>query len=163
MLNFDFWSIFWAVLNILILFILLRIFLFKPINKMLDDRTQSIQKDIDDAERAKKEAEELRQQYEDSISNAKEEAGKILRQAHDDAENERAAIIRKSHEEADEIVNSASETIENERKRVLQQAHTQIADLAIEAASKVISANLDDEKNRKLVDEFLAKEEADDE
>lgn len=163
MLNFDFWSIFWAVLNILILFILLRIFLFKPINKMLDDRTQSIQKDIDDAERAKKEAEELRQQYEDSVSNAKDEAVQIVKNAHDYAEKEREAIIRKSHEEADEIVNSASETIENERKRVLQQAHTQIADLAIEAASKVVEANLDDEKNRRIVDEFLAEKEADDE
>lgn len=162
MLDFDFWSIFWAVLNILILFILLRIFLFKPINKMLDDRTQSIKKDIDDAERAKKEAEELRQQYADSISNAKEEAEEIRKEAHEKAESERAAIIRKSHEEADEIVSAASETIENERKRVIQQAHTQIADLAIEAASKVVGANLDDDKNRKLVDEFLA-EEADDE
>ncbi|MCM1132408.1 MAG: F0F1 ATP synthase subunit B [Ruminococcus flavefaciens] len=161
MLNFDFWSIFWAVLNILILFILLRIFLFKPINKMLDDRTQSIQKDFDDAEKAKKEAEELRQQYEDSISSAKEEAGQIIRKAHEDAESERAVIISNSHKEADEIISSASEKIENERKRVLQQAHTQIADLAIEAASKVVSANLDDEKNRKLVDEFLSAEEAD--
>ena len=161
MLNFEFWSIFWAVLNILILFILLRIFLFKPINKMLDDRTQSIQKDIDDAENAKREAEELRQQYENSISEAKEEAGKILREAHEYAEAERAEIIRKSHEEADEIVNSADETIENERKRVIQQAHVQIADLAIEAASKVVSANLDDEKNRKLVDDFLSEKEAD--
>lgn len=161
MLNFEFWSIFWAVLNILILFILLRIFLFKPINKMLDDRTQSIQKDIDDAENAKREAEELRQQYENSISEAKEEAGKILREAHEYAEAERAEIIRKSHEEADEIVNSADETIENERRRVIQQAHVQIADLAIEAASKVVSANLDDEKNRKLVDDFLSEKEAD--
>ncbi len=161
MLNFEFWSIFWAVLNILILFILLRIFLFKPINKMMDDRTQSIQKDIDDAENAKREAEELRQQYENSISDAKEEAGKILREAHEYAEAERAEIIRKSHEEADEIVNSADETIENERRRVIQQAHVQIADLAIEAASKVVSANLDDEKNRKIVDNFLSEKEAD--
>lgn len=161
MLDFEFWSIFWAVLNILILFILLRIFLFKPINKMLDDRTQSIQKDIDDAEQAKREAEELRRQYADSISEAKEEAGNILRKAHDEAEAERAEIIRKSHEEADGIVNAAGETIENERKRVIQQAHAQIADLAIEAASKVVSANLDDEKNRKLVDDFLSEKEAD--
>lgn len=161
MLNFDFWSIFWAVLNILILFILLRIFLFKPINKMLDNRTQAVQKDIDDAERARREAEELRQQYENSISNAKEEAVQIIKNAHESAETERAAIIRKSHEEADEIVSAASETIENERKRVIQQAHIQIADLAIEAASKVVGANLDDDKNRKLVDEFLAGEEAD--
>ena len=81
--------------------------------------------------------------------------------AHDDAETERARIIQSSHEEADEIVNAASETIENERRRVLQQAQSQIADLAIEAASKIVGANLDDEKNRRLVDEFLSEEEGD--
>ena len=78
--------------------------------------------------------------------------------AHDDAETERSNIRQKSHEEADEIVSAASETIENERRRVLQQAQSQIADLAIEAASKIVGANLDDEKNRKLVDEFLSEE-----
>ncbi len=161
MLNFDFWSIFWAVLNILILFVLLRIFLFKPINKIMDDRTQSIQKDIDDAAKAKEEAEALKQQYADSIGEAKEEAGKILREAHEAAENERAAILNRSHEEAEKIVGAAGETIENERRRVIRQARAQIADLAIEAASKVVSANLDDKKNRKLVDEFLAEGEAD--
>ncbi|MBO7396108.1 MAG: F0F1 ATP synthase subunit B [Ruminococcus sp.] len=158
MLKFEFWSIFEAVANIIILMILLRIFLFKPISKMMNARTQSIQKDIDDAEKARREAEELRQQYSDTISEAKEEASRIIMKAHDDAETERSNIIQKSHEEADEIVSAASETIENERRRVLQQAQSQIADLAIEAASKIVGANLDDEKNRKLVDEFLSEE-----
>ncbi|MDE6519660.1 MAG: F0F1 ATP synthase subunit B [Ruminococcus sp.] len=159
MLNFEFWSILEAVVNVLILFILLRIFLFKPINKIMNERTESIQKDIDDAEKAKRETEKLKQQYTDSINEAKEEANNILRKAHEDAEAERESIISKSHKEAEEIVKSADETIENERKRVIQQAHAQIADLAIETASKVIGANLDDEKNRKLVDDFLAQEE----
>ena len=128
---------------------------------MKNARTQSVQKDIDDAAKAKQEAEELRQQYEESISEAKEEANRIIMKAHDDAETERARIIQSSHEEADEIVNAASETIENERRRVLQQAQSQIADLAIEAASKIVGANLDDEKNRRLVDEFLSEEEGD--
>lgn len=159
MLDFNFWSIFWAALNVLILFIALRIFLFKPINKMLDDRKQSVQKDYDDAEAAKKEAEELKQQYAVSISSAKEEAGNIIRKAHEDAEAEKAAIIDRSHSEAEQIINSANTSIENERKRVIQEAHFQIADLAIEAASKIVGENLDDEKNRRIVDEFLSREE----
>ena len=158
MLKFEFWSIFETVANIIILFVLLRIFLFKPINKMKNERTQSIQKNIDDAEKARQEAEELRRQYSDTISEAKEEASRIIMKAHDDAETERSNIIQKSHEEADEIVSAASETIENERRRVLQQAQSQIADLAIEAASKIVGENLDDEKNRKLVDAFLSEE-----
>lgn len=161
MLKFEFWNIFWTVFNVLLLFVLLRIFLFKPINKMLDDRTQAVQKDYDDAERAKKEAEELREHYETALSEAKEEAAKIYRDAVDKAESERTEIIRKSHEEAENIVAAAGETIENERKRVIRQAHSEIADLAVEAASKIVGANLDDEKNRRLVDEFLSAEEAD--
>ena len=79
--------------------------------------------------------------------------------AHEDAESEKSAILKKSQEEADQIISDANKTIENERKRVLAQAQTQIADLAIEAASKIIGENLDDEKNRRLVDKFLSDEE----
>ena len=159
MLDFSFWSIFWAVFNVIVLFILLRIFLFKPINKIRDERTRTIQNDLDSARKAKDEAEELRQQYENTISDAKEQANQIMMKAHEDAESERAAIIRKSQEEADRIVADADKTIENERKRVLRQAQSEIADLAIEAASKIIGENVDDEKNRKLVDKFLSEEE----
>lgn len=159
MLKFEFWSIFEAVANVLILFVLLRIFLFKPINKMKAERTRTIQDNLDSAEKAKTEAEELRQQYEDSISEAKEKANQIIMKAHEDAESERSAIIRKSQEEAERIVADADKTIENERKRVLRQAQSEIADLAIEAASKIIGENVDDEKNRRLVDKFLSDEE----
>ena len=159
MLKFEFWSIFEAVANVLILFVLLRIFLFKPINKMKAERTRTIQDNLDSAEKAKTEAEELRQQYEDSISEAKEKANQIIMKAHEDAESERSAIIRKSQEEAEKIVADADKTIENERKRVLRQAQSEIADLAIEAASKIIGENVDDEKNRRLVYQFLSVEE----
>ncbi|MBP5580462.1 MAG: F0F1 ATP synthase subunit B [Ruminococcus sp.] len=159
MIKFEFWYIIEAVANVLILFILLRIFLFKPINKMKSERTRTIQDNLDSAEKAKTEAEELRQQYEDSISEAKEKANQIIMKAHEDAESERSAIIRKSQEEAERIVADADKTIENERKRVLRQAQSEIADLAIEAASKIIGENVDDEKNRRLVDKFLSDEE----
>ncbi|HRU96806.1 MAG TPA: F0F1 ATP synthase subunit B [Ruminococcus sp.] len=159
MLKFEFWSIFEAVANVIILFVLLRIFLFKPINKIKDERTRTVQDDLDSAKKAKEEAEALRQQYDDSISSAKEEANKIIMKAHEDAEADKAMIMKKSQEEAEEIVTAAGKAAENERKRIIQQAQSQIADLAIAAASKVVGANLDDEKNRRLVDEFLSEEE----
>ena len=159
MLNFEFWSIVETVANIIILFILLRIFLFKPINKMKNERTRTIQENLDSAEKARTEAEELKEQYENTIGEAKEEAKNIIMKAHDDAESERAAIIKKAHEVADQKVAEADKEIENERKKVLRQAQSEIADLAIEAASKIVAANVDDEKNRRLVDEFLSNEE----
>lgn len=159
MLKFEFWSILEAALNVLILFVILRIFLFKPVNKIMNERTRSVQDDIDSAKKSREDAEELKEQYENTISEAKEEAKNIIMKAHEDAESERAAIIKKSHEEAEQIVAEADKTIENERKRIIRQAQSEIADLAIEAASKIVGANVDDEKNRRLVDEFLSNEE----
>ena len=159
MLKFEFWRILEAAVNVLILFVILRIFLFKPVNKIMNERTRSVQDDIDSAKKAREDAEELKEQYENTISEAKEEAKNIIMKAHEDAESERAAIIKKSHEEAEQLVAEADKTIENERKRIIRQAQSEIADLAIEAASKIVGANVDDEKNRRLVDEFLSNEE----
>lgn len=161
MLDVNIWNFIWSAVNIIILFILLRIFLFKPINKIMNERTRTIQDNMDEAEKSRREAEDLKQQYADSISSAREEAQQIVMKAHEDAESEKAAILKKSQEEADEIINNAGKTIENERKRIIQQAQTQIADLAIEAASRIIGENVDDDKNRRLVDEFLSAEESD--
>lgn len=159
MLDINIWNFIWSAVNIIILFILLKIFLFKPINKIMDERTRSIQEDIDYAKKSREEAEALKQEYAEDINEAKAEAQKIIMKAHEDAEAEKAVILQKSQEEADQLVSDANKAIESKRKRVLAQAQTQIADLAIEAASKIIGENVDDEKNRRLVDEFLSEEE----
>ena len=159
MLDVNIWNFIWSAVNIIILFILLRIFLFKPITKIMNERTRTIQDNLDEAEKSRQEAEELKEQYAESLSNAKEEAQKIIMKAHDEAEAEKSAILKKSQEEASEIISNAGKTIENERRRIIQQAQSQIADLAIETASKIIGENVDDERNRRRVDEFLSAEE----
>lgn len=161
MLDINIWNFIWSAVNLILLFILLKIFLFKPIGKIMDERTRAIQDDIDSAKKSKEEAEALKKEYADSISEAKEKAQEIIMKAHEDAESEKTAILKKSQEEADQLIIDANKSIENERKRVISQAQTQIADLAIEAASKIIGENLDDEKNRRLVDKFLSEEEVD--
>ncbi len=161
MLDINIWNFIWSAVNLILLFILLKIFLFKPIGKIMDERTRAIQDDIDSAKKSKEEAEALKKEYNESISEAKEKAQEIIMKAHEDAESEKSVILKKSQEEADQLIIDANKTIENERRRVLSQAQTQIADLAIEAASKIIGENLDDEKNRRLVDKFLSEEEVD--
>jgi len=159
MLDINIWNFIWAGINLILLLILMKIFLFKPIRKMMEKRTQMVQEELDSAKRTREEAEQLREQYDNELGSAKDEAQKIIDKAHEDAETERAAIIKRSQEEAERIVADAGKTIENERKRVIAQAQTQIADLAVEAASRIIGENVDDEKNRRLVDKFLEEEE----
>jgi len=159
MLDINIWNFIWAGINLILLLILMKIFLFKPIRKMMEKRTQMVQDELDSAKKTREEAEQLREQYDNELGSAKDEAQKIIDKAHEDAETERSAIIKRSQEEAERIVADAGKTIENERKRVLAQAQTQIADLAVEAASRIIGENVDDEKNRRLVDKFLEEEE----
>ena len=111
MLDINIWNFIWSAVNIIILFVLLKIFLFKPINKLMDDRTQSIRNDIDSAEKAKKEAEELRQHYENSLGEAKEEAKKIIMKAHDEAEIERTANLHFSPQILGRELHSAHKTL----------------------------------------------------
>lgn len=157
MLNLD-WNIVWAIVNILILYVLLRIFLFKPINKLMDERTNSIQNDIDSAKKSRDEAEELKNEYTQTLADAKSEAQQILAKAREEAANAKKEMIQESENEARQIIDNANKTIENERKRAMQQAQSQIADLAIAAASKIIGENVDDDKNRRIVDDFLVEE-----
>lgn len=159
MLNID-WNVIWAIVNILILIVLMRIFLFKPINKLMDERTKSIENDIASAKKAKADAEELEKQNHEALAAAKAEAQQILMKAREEAETAKQETIQNSQQEARSIIDNANKTIENERKRAMQEAQSNIADLAIAAASKIIGENLDDDKNRKLVDEFLAEERA---
>lgn len=159
MLNID-WNVIWAIVNILILIVLLRIFLFKPINKLMDERTKSIENDIASAKQSKADAEELEQQNREALAAAKAEAQQILLKAREEAEAAKQETIQNSQSEARNIIDTANKTIENERRRAMQDAQSHIADLAIAAASKIIGENLDDDKNRKLVDEFLAEERA---
>lgn len=158
MLKLD-WTIIWAIVNILILFVLLRIFLFKPLHKFMDERSASVQNDLDSAKKSKEEAEALRQSYEDTLDNARAEANDIIAKAREEAVIEKERIIRQSKDEAAQLISEANKSIENERRRVMQQAQSQIADLAIEAASRIVGENVDDDKNRKLVDDFLSDEE----
>lgn len=158
MLDIDIWNFIWAIVNIAILFVVIRAFLFKPINKIMDERTKSIQNDIDSAQKSREEAEELKTEYTQTLADAKAEAQQIIVKAREEASAAKQEMISSSEEEARQIIDTASKTIENERKRAMQEAQSYVADLAIAAASKIIGENVDDEKNRRLVDDFLAED-----
>lgn len=153
-------TIIWSIVNVLLLFVLLRIFLFKPVKKIMEERTASIQKDIDEAKKSREEAEALRAECDEKIARAQAEAEEIVTRAREEAAAEKQEILQQSKDEAERMIDSASRNIESERQRSLQEAQNQIADLAIAAASKIVGENMDDSRNRKLVDDFLANREA---
>lgn len=146
-----------AFLNLIILFIVLRKVLFRPVMKFMDDRTKAIENSIADAEKQKAEACQMKADYEAQLKAAKTESKKIIDAAAAKSAARQAEMIAEAQRQADELLLRAREEIETEREQMLKDVRSEVASLAFAAASKVLEANLDNESNRQLVKRFIDK------
>lgn len=158
-LEFDFWTILFSLINILVLFLFLKKFLFGRVNAMLDERARLVQEEMDKAREEAQQAEKLRLDYENAMSDAKDEARRIIIDAQKSANAQSAAITQQAQEEAGRIVESARQELALERERSVASAQNEIVSLAMEAAEKVLGREIDDDANRAIMDAFLDEEE----
>jgi F-type H+-transporting ATPase subunit b len=152
------WQFAFVALNLIILYFFLRKFLFKRVTDFMDNRTNSIQQAIDNAEKDRAQAEALIKEYEEQLKTAREQADKILSDAHARASKEYDSILASAKTDGQAVMEKAREEIEREREQMLKDIKNQVAGLALAAASKVIEANMDNERNRALVDKFIDEE-----
>jgi F-type H+-transporting ATPase subunit b len=145
------------VFNFLILFVLLKIFAFKPFMKMLDERRTKIEGAIKSAEKDRTEAETLLSDYKQQLAKARLEAQEIVDKANKLASEERDAQILATKNEIERMRKQAQEEIIREREQAVAQLHNEVAALSMAAASKIIAANMNSEANEKLVGEFIEK------
>jgi F-type H+-transporting ATPase subunit b len=158
MLDFDIWTIVFSVINILVLFLFLKKFLFGRIQNILDQRAALVQADLDQAKASAAEADQLRQQYEDTLSGAKQEANTIIANARTTAKEQGEQITQQAQEEANRMRKTAEKEIAAERQNTLAGAQKEIADLALAAAEKLVESKMDEAENRSIVDAFLTEE-----
>lgn len=149
-------NIIWTVVNLIILFILMKIFLFKPVLGMMEKRRQTIQDSLDNADQKNTEAGELKEKYEASLKDAKQESFQLVTEAKDRAQVQYNQIIDKANADAAQIVHQASTATEADRVKIMQEAQGQIADLALAAASKLLGSNVDAKANKEMLDAFLS-------
>ncbi|HAL60819.1 MAG TPA: ATP synthase F0 subunit B [Chloroflexi bacterium] len=144
------------VVNFLILFAGLYFLLWKPILKMLDERKERIQQGLEDAERAKEERERAQAEFDKRLEEAAQERERIIARAREEAQEERKAILAEAEQEAERALIEAREEAQLERERILEELRGQVAVLAIAAANRLIGEALDEERQRRLVDEFFS-------
>ncbi len=144
-----------VAINLIILYLVLRKLLFARITQFMENRTKAIKDSIDNAEKAKAEAAELKLQYENQLSTAMDKGEKIVEEARAKANKEFDRIVAAAKQESENILAKATEEIAREREQMLKEIRGQVAGLALAAASKVIEANMDTETNRALVDRFI--------
>ena len=154
-LGVNFWDALFALANFLLLYVVLRKFLFRPVMKLIEDR----QKEIDDlyaaADTAKSEAAAIEAEYRSKLSRAQETGEQIVKEAVTRGQNREEEILRKANQEADAIRKKAAQDIAREKKKAVIEAKDEISDMALAIAGKVVGRALTDQDQTRLIDQFI--------
>jgi F-type H+-transporting ATPase subunit b len=159
MLEIDF-TFMWTAINLVILYLFLKKFLFGRIGTYMEDRAKAIDDDMTRGREMKAEGEAIRDEQRGLMEAAAGKRREIIEEAREKASKEYDAIIAKAKIEAAHITKAAREEAGREREQMLTRLRGDVASLALAAASKVIEENMDNEKNRRLVSEYLDKRDA---
>lgn len=149
--------IIWTIITFLVVLFVLKKFAWPHLLTALDEREKRISDAIATAEQARQEAEEVLREHRQKLAAADEEARKIVAEAREAGANVRQTIVSQAREEAERMLDQARTSIESEKRSAIAELRRETAHLAVQAAGALIDANLDDEKNRGLVDDFIAR------
>ena len=128
---------------------------YPAVKKTMNERTERIRGEIDEADRLKAEAATTLAQYQASVADAKAEAARIVDEARASAETVRADLVARAEAESNEIKAKAREDVEAGKARAIQELQAQVGDLTIALAEKVVERSLDDATNRQLIDSYI--------
>jgi F-type H+-transporting ATPase subunit b len=149
--------IIWTIITFLVVLLVLKKFAWPQLLASLDEREKRISDALAAAEQARQEAEEVLREHRQKLAAAEEEARKIVAAAREAGANVRQTIVSQAREEAERMLDQARTSIESEKRAAIAELRRETANLAVQAAGVLIDANLDDEKNRGLVDDLIAK------
>ena len=151
----NIWQILISLINLVLLFFIIKKFLFKPVKNILAKRQDEINSQYDAADQARTEAEQSRVAYEEKLSGAKSEADAILQKATDNAKNRGDKIIAEAQQTADGIVRRAETEAELERKKAIDGIKQEIVSVSGALAEKMIEREINTDDHRALIDSFI--------
>ena len=153
----NFFTMIFAWINLVILYVFLKKLLFKPVKNMIDSRQKEIDDMYSEAEVAKDSANEMKAEYEEKLSSADAESEEILRRAVRRAELREEEILKEADKKAARIMERAEEQIELEKKRAVNDVKDEVSSIALGIAEAVIERDIDKNDHDTLIDEFIDK------
>ena len=150
-------NVLFTIINLIILYVLVRKFLFKPMNKILDQRKALIEQQFAEAAEKEQAADALKAQYEDSLKQASAEGAQIISDAKAKAKAESNTILEHANAAAAELMETTKRSAQREKEKILKEVEPQVAYLAVAAAAKIVGEECSEEKNKALYDQFLIK------
>ncbi|MCC7370370.1 MAG: F0F1 ATP synthase subunit B [Chloroflexi bacterium] len=154
-LGIDGYAFLWHTLNFIVLIGLLYKFLYTPVVGLLDERTRKIEESLAAAERAQAEVARADRERDELLTNTRREIQEMMATAQQVAERIQSEARTTASTEAQRIIETARQEADAERAQAMAELRREVASLAVQAAERIISRNLDDQAQRQLVDEFL--------
>jgi F-type H+-transporting ATPase subunit b len=155
-LGIDWFGLLWQAVAFGLLVFLLRRFLYKPTLAAIDERAARVRRGMEDAERARRRAEDAQQEFDQVITEARRRGQETVGEAARAGEKVREEIIEQARQDAARIVQDGRQQVEIEQRQALASVRNDIVDLSIEAARRVLQQELDEKKQRRLVEQFLS-------
>ncbi|MDE6030474.1 MAG: F0F1 ATP synthase subunit B, partial [Oscillospiraceae bacterium] len=144
-------TIIFTLINTLIIFLIFRFFLYKPVCKILDKRKEMAAAEIAEAQAAKESAAKAEQEYLDRLAAAKTEAAEIVKQATARAQAREEEIVAEANKQAQSIRAKAESDIERDKKRAINEIKDEISEMVVLAATKVVEREISEKDNEEII------------
>ena len=154
-ISIDAWTIIFQICNLLILLLLIRKFLWKRVMAVLEARQKEIDGIYDAAGKDRQEAARMKEDYTERMSNAREEADRLVRNAVDTAHNRGDAIVKEAQAEAAHLKHKAELDIEQEKRKAYSELMGEISGMAADIAGRMVEREINAQDHRELVEEFI--------
>ena len=149
------WTFIAQLCNLFIQVYLIKRFLFKPVNEMLEKRRAKADAEIRDAEQAKSEAQAIKAEYEQNMLEARTQANDLIATAKKTASLQSEEMLKQAESQVAAIRAKAEKDIEQEKKKAVSEIKDEIGGLAMEIAGKVIEREISEQDHEKLINEFI--------
>ena len=150
------WTFIATLCNLFLQVYLIKRFLFKPINEILEKRRTLADTQIRDAQEAKAKADAIKEEYEQNMQEAKAKANEILAGAQRTAAIQSEEILKEASRQAAAMKSKAENDIAQEKRKAVNEIKDEIGSIAMEIAGKVIEREISEEDHAKLIDEFIS-------
>lgn len=155
MLNIEPGLLIWTIITFIALVFILRKVAWNPLLTALEQRESSIRESLEEAQRAREEAQALLEQNRQILAEANRESARILDQGREQADRLRASMTEQARQEAQRLIEDARRDIDRERQAAIQDLKSTAADLAMQATARLLGTAVSGDDHRRLVTEFL--------
>lgn len=149
------WTIIFQILNLLLLMVLFKKYLFKPVTEILEKRQAEIEGHYQEAQQAETDAKAMKADYESKMAGARQEADRVIKTATESANAMSAGIVEDARTQADQLKRRAQTEIDLERRRAFDEVKGELSGIALDIASQVIEREVNEKDHEAFINEFI--------